>query len=261
MKPTNVLCCWFPSVFVPGWEECNRSSCWWGRDAIHRGMNMPSPGMSDDKFEAYLARQKDRGANAVHLILNNQGDGENARYSIYGASIDWTVDKAVCKLMKRRMLACRRAGMGVFVWFLTDDSGAWNAAVAKDFAQLARDIKSAGLLKYASAVVAILETQDSYNATQLAALIGAIRGVWKGAVGTHEISYRLDHARSADFALYQTSPAKANPEWCCAEARRVAQALGGQPWGYFEYDRQERPDIAEALAALRLPTLKHIGNC
>ena len=244
MKPTNFLCRLFPAWFKPGWKECSRASCWDGSNAQKRMMNMLSPHFSDRKFKDYLKWQKGRGCNTVHLILCNHRDGEGGGYSIYGRQMFGTLDNGWIKLARKRILECRRAGMGVVLWGMTDDDGGWNDTLLKNPAQYGRDLLKTGLLRYASTFVLALEmTEERSSAAAWIQYRDAVKKGFKGRIGVHHNSYRVDFAGIADILFYQIEPG--------ANAARVksecAKALAtGKPVNFFELSRNPARDLCKA---------------
>ena len=248
MKPSNLLCRWLPGWFKPGWRDCVHASCWSGPDAAVRLMNLLSPHCSDDSFGRWVDWMLGRGCETAHLFICNRRDGRWSGYSPYvadaGAPWAWQIDRAVCRLMRRRMRTLRRRGLAVVVWLFADDSAEWNRAAAMDFQRYLRDIGEAGLLDYASAVVAGLELDEYFSASQVSALVAAIRRVWRGRIGTHQTSGRYDFAGLGDFCCYQVSPG-----WTAGrietEATRI-RAATGKPLNFFELDRAENRPLCEA---------------
>lgn len=88
------------------------SSCWTGKGAARRMMNMLSPKMPATTFKQYAKWQLSRGCNTVHVILANQGDGEFAGYSPFGPGGAGKLDASVCALMHERMRVLRGMGFG-----------------------------------------------------------------------------------------------------------------------------------------------------
>lgn len=232
------------AALTPAWDDATLASCWSGANAGQRNMNILSPGMSDRKFKERVAWQEKRGANTVHLFVSNKADGEYAGYSIYGASWDWSIDKAYCGTFRERIAYCRGRGLAVVLWLFADDSADWNRTAAKDFPRYLSDLKNEGLLTYASTVVVGLELDEYFNASQVAALVKATRAVYGGKVGTHQTSGRADFAGLADICFYQVAPGR-SASWIEAEARKIAGAVG-KPMNFFELDRRENRSLCEA---------------
>ena len=248
---------WFWLRLLPvDWRKCTLASLWDGSDAQRRMMNMLSPSMSDGKFRDYLKWQKkDRGANTVHLILANQGDGENAVYSIYGPGIDWTVDKGVAEKMLERIKECRKAGMGVVMWLITDDSSAMNKLILSDPARYVGDLKKLGLFKFASIVCLGLELSDSARTVApIAALEEALRKVYKGKVATHDVSMSLRFAGLGDIVFAQVQPETSDAAML-AFATKVKAT--GKPCGIIEHRRNPDRARCELLIKAGLP---FVGN-
>lgn len=249
-----------PVVVVPGWQTCTKSSNWSGPNAEIRRQNIFSPKCSDQKFRDSVQWAKARGCNTIHVFLANQGDGEMAGYCIYGTSWDWSIDQATVKLFNERAAYILSQGMAYVPWLFSDDSS-WNATAAKDFPRYLKDLKACGLFDLASIVVVGLELTEYYEtpglltvaqteglirrAGKVKDLVAATRAVWPGKIGTHENSGSLKFAGLADNVYYQTSPGK-SASWVKAEAARVKKAIGDRWLDYWEIDRHENRELAQA---------------
>lgn len=170
----------------------------------------------------------------MHWFTSNQGDGEFAGYAP-SAAMRGRIDKA------------RAQGFAVVLWLFADDSASYNRAEARDFGAHVRKVKDAGLLADATAVVAGLELDEYFSASQVAALVAAIRAEFPWPVGTHETSGRHAFAGVADFVCYQVDPGK-SADWIEAAARRVRKAVG-KPLVFFELDRSPNRSLCEAALA------------
>ena len=219
---------------VPPLERATLASCWQGSNAQTRHMNMLSPAMPEAEFDRRLAWAKAQGCNTVHWFTSNHGDGEFSGYAP-SAAMRGRIDKA------------RRNGLAVVLWIFADDSTGYNKAEARDFGAHVRKVKDAGLFDEATAVVAGLELDEYFSASQVAALVSAIRAEFPGPVGTHETSGRHAFAGVADFVCYQVDPGK-SADWIEAEARRV-KAKVGKPLMFFELDRKPNRSLCEAALA------------
>lgn len=233
----------FGQWMAPAWSACTRASCWSGSNASFRHMN--AFGMDDGKFKRSVAFQLDCGCNTVHLIVTNQGDGADARYSIYGNLISWKVHTGMVALMRERIVYCRQHGLAVVLWLLTDDSGAWVREIAKDFRKFVNDVHAAGLFKHVSTVVLALEANEYLSAAQTAALAQAVRAVYRGKIGIHQTSGRMDYAGIGDIFFGQVQPGTST-EAIRAFVQRAKSATG-KPVNMFEMERG--PDIARCNAA------------
>ena len=237
------------------WDRATRASCWDGANASKRMMNCLAPKFSEAKVGEYLEWQKARGCDTVDLILANQGDGEGAGYSIYGAAWDWTVDAAVVASMKARIERFRKAGFAVNLWLLTDDSASWNKLALADPARYCRDLAAAGLLRLASSVCVGLELTEyatrsgepvAFVRGQVVSAVAALRTVYSGKVATHHNRGRLDFATLADLVWIQESPGVTEAQLGAA----IDKALKlGKPVRAFELDR--KPNRALCEFALR----------
>ena len=255
MKPSNIFCRWFPSWFRPSWDECTIASLWDGGNAEKRMMNTLSPRMSDGKFRDYLNWQRDRGCNTAHVFVSNQADGENAGYSIYGGSAsNWRIDKAAVKTMLARARAYRRAGMGVVLWLLADDSGAMNRVLLADPGRYMRDLAATGLLRYASMICLGLEMGEYMGASQAQSLRDAVRKVWRGKVATHDVSGSIKFVGFGDVVFAQVKPTASDSEMLRFAAMVKAT---GKPGGIIECDRHPNRERCEKLIAAGLP---FVGN-
>lgn len=230
----------------PKWDETTKASCWDGPGAEKRMMNMLSPHFSGGKFDDYLKWQtKTRGANTCHVFVCNKADGEGGGYSIYGnkPTIDWIIDKKYVDTMLKRIKAIRSARMAVVVWLMADDSTAWNRTLLSDPDRYLRDLDKEGLLDDASIVVVGLELTEYANAAQVERLVAATRKVYKGKVGVHHNSRRLDFAHLADILFYQIEPG-ASPAKVAEETRRALAT--GKPVNFFELSRNPNRPLCEA---------------
>lgn len=255
MKADNIFCRWFPTWFTPDWETCTLASLWNGNNAQQRMMNMLSPTMSDGKFKDYLNWQKQRGCDTVHLILSNELDGECAGFCIYGSSVDWTVDKNIVNKMLDRIKKCRREGLGVVLWLMTDDSGNYNKLILSDPQRYLDDLEKLGLLKCASIICLGLELSEYVRTdSQMKALTEATRKVWKGQIATHDISNSLKFAGYGDIVFGQVSPSTSD-----SAMLRFASIVKstGKPCGIIEHWRSPNRDRCQKLRAEGLP---FVGN-
>lgn len=232
---------------IPAWDACTLASCWNGKNASQRMMNILSPAFTDAKFAQYRDWMLSIGCNTAHLFLSNKADGEGGGYCIYGQSWSWTVNKAFCDIFLARIADLRAHGFAVVPWLFADDSGAWNKEAAKDFPRYLADLKAAGLLDQSSIVVDGLELDEYYQSSQVSTLANAIRKVWTGKVGTHQTSGRFDYAALADIVFYQVNPGKSAAQ-IKAEAQKVVKATG-KPLCFFELDRQPNRALCDAALA------------
>lgn len=233
------------AALVPDWDEATLASCWNGANAEQRMMNLLSPHFSAGKVRDYLAWQKGRGANTVHLILCNRADGEGGGYSIYGATPGARkVDTAWAKLARDRISQCRGEGFAIVLWGLTDDDGGWNRQILSNPEKYMADIADAGLLTYCSTFVLGLEmTEWKCSTAQITRYRDAVRAVYKGKIGTHHNSERVDYANLGDVLMYQTEPGKS-----AAQIRTLTRKAltTGKPVNFFELDRHPNWPLCEA---------------
>jgi hypothetical protein len=253
MKPGNILCRLFPAWFRPSWDACLTASLWDGANAEQRMMNTLSPRMAEAKFRDYLDWQKDRGCDTAHVFTANQADGEFAGYSIYKGLTGTAIDPQAVKVMLARVRAYRRAGMGVVLWLMADDSGALNRALLADPGRYMRDLAATGILRYASMVCLGLEMSE-YVGDKAGALRDAVRSVWRGKVATHDVSNSIRYAGFGDIVFGQVKPS-------CPEAEMLRFAAlvraTGKPGGIIECDRHPNRERCEKLIAAGLP---FVGN-
>ena len=244
----NKFLSWFgagSSQSAPKWDKCSKASCWNGKNASQRMMNMLSPHMGDSKFKQYLDWQKSRGCNTVHLFTSNQADGECAGYSIYGTTAwDWVVDENIVKTMNSRIGKCRDAGMAVVLWLFADDSAKFNAAAKKNFTKHLQDLKDAGLFKKASIVCLGLELNEYFSSAEVGALAAATRKVWSGKIATHQTSGKADLSGHADLVMYQVNPGSTATKVKATVASVKAQT--GKPVCMFEMERGPARELSEA---------------
>jgi hypothetical protein len=222
------------------------SSCWTGRNAAKRMMNVLSPKMPDAKFKEYARWQLGRGCNTVHPILCNARDGECAGYSPYGPTWSRHLDGPMVTLMLSRMAMLRGMGFGVVPWVWTDDSRAFTGRPLGELKQALLDFGKAGLFAVAGCVVLGLELDEYWKAAQVAALVPVLREAAPGAlVGLHQSSDKLSYAALSDVFFWQTNPGKK-----AAQVRKLVAAavkkLGGKPLVAFELDRKENRPLASA---------------
>lgn len=231
---------------IPTWDQCTKASCWDGKNAQKRMMNILSPKITNDKFNDYMKWMKSRGCNTAHLYTSNQGDGEGSGYCIYGNSWDWSVDSNYIELMKSRINILRKNGFGIVLWLFADDSDSWNAIAKKNFSQYLKDLKQHGLLNYASTIVAGLELNEYYNTKDVESLINAIRSVYNGKIGVHHTSNITTFASLADLVFYQIAPGTSIST--IKSTVKSVMSKTKKPVNMFEMERS--PDRTKCEAAL-----------
>lgn len=234
-------------VRPPTWESCTRASCWDGSNAQKRMQNILSPSMPDSKFKEYVAWMKSIGCNTAHPAFSNEKDGEHSGYCIYGSSWSWKIHKPTVELFKARIAYLRKHGFAVVPWLFMDDSRTFNQTAATNFSRYCSDLKAARLLDQASIVVAGLELDEYFKASQVAALIAALRKVWSGMVGTHQTSGKYNYSAIADICFYQTKPGKSAAQ-IKAETRKVVSAVK-KPVCFFELARNPNRTLCDAAFA------------
>ena len=230
-----------------GWPTPSRASCWEKKAGV-RHMNTLSAKFSDEQAADRFQWAADRGCNAVHLFVCNQGDGEGAGYSIYGGEPTMgKVDSEAVARMARRIRAARGKGLAVCLWLMADDSSKWNKTLLSDPARYAADLKSSGLLDVADAVCLGLEMDEYMSAGQAQTLAAAVRGVYSGTVGTHHTSGKGTFAGLGDIVFWQVEPGKSAAE--VASAVQKAKKSTGKPVVMFELARNPARGLCEAALA------------
>lgn len=246
-----------PISVVKKWDECTKSSNWWGSNAAHRAMNALSPKFTEGKFKEYIKFQKDRGCNYVNLFVTNKGDGEGAGYSIWGTTpFAKPVKNDTTKLMLKRMEYCRDQGLGVWIWLLADDSTAWNKTILSKVDQFAKDLKDGGYLDdgLVTGVVLGLEMEEYCSVAQAKALRDAVKKYWKGKIATHHVSNGLGLA-VADIAFIQMNPGRSDGE--ITNFVKKAKNSLKKPICMFELERS--PDRHRSEVALKAGAYS-VGN-
>lgn len=238
------------STSVPSWPEVSKASCWEGKNAQVRHMNLLSPRISDDTVKSRLDWAVERGCNTVHLFVCNQGDGEGAGYSIYGTGepTPGTFDEKNARQMRERILWARGRKLAVALWLLADDSSRWNKVLLSNPVAYAHDLLRSGVLDWADMVVLGLELNEYASDGQVKALAEAIREVWGGKLGTHHTSGKAPFAKYGDVVFWQESPGKSAAYISAAVAS--ARKATGKAVVMFEMERQPARELCKtALAA------------
>lgn len=231
---------------VPSWDRATLASCWNGRNAEVRMMNILSPTMPESEFRARSEWMLGRGCNAAHVLLCNRENGDFAGYSPWGAGKAPAVspcDPGTVSTMKSRIRRLRSAGFSVVVWVMSDDSEPWAEHLARNADSCIARISEAGLFDDASTVVAGLEMDEYWGASEASAVVRAIRSVYGGKVGVHHTSGRMTFAGMGDILFYQTSPGKSARE-ISDETRRALSC--GVPVNFFELARSPDRTLCEA---------------
>lgn len=217
----------------PRWSRCTKASCWDGKNAAHRMMNILSPYFPEDEFRARVRWAEARGCNTLHLFLVNKGDGEGAGYRV--------TDAATAKLMEKRIVWARKRGLGVVLWILADDSNAWAKEV---FANPDATVDAARpLLKHASTVVLGLEMDEYGSPQDWQRLKDALRRRYSGRIGTHHTSGHAGYAGLGDILFYQIDPGRNAAQ--VASATKAALNVG-KPVNMFELERHPARELAQA---------------
>lgn len=230
------------------WDECTKSSCWFGNNAEVRIMNVLSPNLTDQQFKDFVKMSADRGVNCFHLILANKADGFGAPYSIYGPTFIYgTVNPGMANKMFERVKYLYEKGYGVVLWLITDDSNAWAKSIAAAPTVYVNDLDRLGFFKYASTVVTGLEADEYWSAAQAMAMYNATKTKYSGKVGIHQTSGKYTLAGACDVFFAQV-----NPGTSVASIQAFVQkvkAATGKPVNMFEMERHE--DRARCEAAFQ----------
>lgn len=210
------------------------ASCWHGKNAAERMMNILSPNMNEAKFKARLNFMLDRGCNTAHVFLVNGGDGECAGYRAWKEG-----DR---KTMRKRVAALRAAGLAVVPWIIADDSRADAATLFANADRLVGEM--AEFFIGAPYVVLGLEMDEYGKAADWKKVRAALRTHYKGEIGVHHASGNsFPFAGLADIVLGQLSPG-------CTASQVKAQILAIKGMGKravgFEYARGPARDLAQA---------------
>lgn len=235
-----------PSTTVPSWPEISKASCWEGKNASVRHMNLLSPRIPDETVKARLDWAAERGCNTVHLFVCNQGDGEGAGYSIYGSGepTPGMFDAKSARKMRERLLWARARKLAVALWLMADDSRRWNKILLSNPVAYSHDLLASGVLDWADMVVLGLELDEYASAGQVQALAAAVREVWHGKLGTHHTSGKAPFARHGDVVFWQESPGKSAAQ--IAAAVSGARKSTGKPVVMFEMERQPARELCKA---------------
>lgn len=240
---------------LPSWENCDKASCWDGKNATRRMMNILSPSMSDDKFNKYTKWMKDRGCNTAHVIVCNQGDGEHAGYCIYGNKFSWNINKSYVDKMISRIKKLRKEKFAIVLWLFTDDSNTFNKTAKSNFPKYISDLKSNNFFDHASIVVAGLEINEYFSTSEVKSLVNEIRKVFSGMIGIHETPKRTQLSVYGDICFYQISPG-ASVNNVKSEVKSAINK-SKKPVNMFEMERS--PDRVKSEAAFAAGAIG-VGN-
>lgn len=234
---------------VPSWPAVAKASCWQGKNASIRHMNILSPRIADETVKERLDWAKGRGCNSVHLFVANQGDGEGAGYSIYGTGepTPGMYDVKSARKMRERIQWARERNLAVAVWLLADDSSRWNKVLLSNPVAYAHDLLASGVLDLADMVVLGLELDEYASDAKVKALASAIREVWAGKIGTHHTGGKAPFAQHGDVVFWQVSPGKSAAT--VAQSVQSARKSTGKPVVMFELARQPARELCEAALA------------
>lgn len=210
------------------------ASCWNGKNASERMMNVLSPKMSEAKFKARLDFMLGRGCDTAHVFLVNGGDGECAGYRAWKES-----DR---KTMLKRVASLRKAGLAVVPWIIADDSSADAGILFANADRLVGEM--AEFFNGAPCVVLGLEMDEYGKAADWQKVRAALRKRYAGPVGVHHKSGNgFPFASLGEVVLGQLDPG-------CTAAQvqaqiRAIKAKGKRAVG-FEYARGPARDLAQA---------------
>lgn len=234
---------------VPSPLECQLASCWTGRNASKRMMNILSPKMPTSKFNEYVHWMRaTRGCTTAHVILCNQGDGEYAGYTPFGSGWGSAVNPAVCQTMISRMAAIRAYGMAVVPWCVTDDSPSFTGRTTAEWKTAITQFKAAGLFDVASYAVLGLELNEYWGKAKVQELATHLQATTMLWVGVHQTSNRYDYAPYCNIFLWQTEPGQ-RASAITAKVGQVVRAISPTPVVAFELDRKENRSLCNAAFA------------
>ena len=217
-------------------EACVRASCWNGKNAETRYMNMLSPKFSDSKFAEYLSWTIAQGCDHVHLILMNEGDGEGSGYDCG--------DSATLRKAEERIRTIRVKGLGVILWIVTDDSSSYRKKLFADPGKYVG--RMASLFKFASCVCLGLEMDEGgASESNWKSVKSALLKVWSGPIATHHTSAKYSFIGLGEVVMDQLDPNCTTSQ--IRSSVKNLKAKGKIVFG-FEYDRQ--PNATKAKAAL-----------
>ena len=191
------------------WDQCTKSSNWFGENAEERIMNILSPHMDSDDFkERYDDSCGRDGIDHFNLFVCNQGDGEYSGYSIYGNGVSGSINKQYCDTMLSRIRYIRNHGYGIILWLMADNSETWNEDLYKKWNQYCKDLKSKGFFSYASVVVVGLEINEWWNdPAKTNYCCNVLRNHYSGKIGVHTTSGVYSRYFSkADIPFLQINP-------------------------------------------------------
>lgn len=215
---------------------CVRASCWNGKNAETRYMNMLSPRFSDSKFQDYLAWTIAQGCDHLHLLLTNEGDGEGSGYDCG--------DTATLRKAEERIREIRARGLGVILWLVSDDSDNYRQRLFKDPSTYIGRL--APLLPYASCVCLGLEMDE--GATKEADWKGVRKALlkhWSGPVATHHTSGKHTFLSLGEVVMDQL-----DPSCSVSQIKTSVQKLKTKGKIVFGFEYARQPDAAKAQAAL-----------
>lgn len=211
--------------------KCRLASCWDGKNAAKRMMNMLSPSMSEEKFEGYLSWMKSRGVDCAHFLLLNKADGENAGYSIFGTGGKGKVNDGVADLWRNRLKRVKDAGLAVALWLSADDSADWARDMLANARAYVDALKDAGILDFADMAVLGLEMDEYGSRAGWESLAAALRAVAPGLyIATHHSGGKFTFADLGEGVMGQLSPgaSKAQIESMVAKIR----GMGKDAWAF-----------------------------
>ena len=226
----------YPYPTARNWRDCSKSTNWYN-GAKARVMNLLSTKISHADFEKkYYSYCKNRGCNCFHVFVTNQGDGENAGYSIYNDISKGTINsinQTYVRIMMDRIKAMFNRGNGVILWLMADDSNKWNSTLLKNWDKYCKDLKDLGFLKYASTVCIGLELNEYIDKKTCQTAVNILRRYYAGPIAVHQTSGRYDYASCADLMFFQLDPGDKN--YIAKIKDCIAKC--GKPVNVFELER------------------------
>lgn len=226
-----------PPADAAPWSLCVKASCWNGRNASRRYMNMLSPKMPELTFREYALELAELGCDHCHLFLMNLGDGEYAGYDCS--------EKAAADLARSRLAYLRGCGFGVVLWLVADDSEALAQKLFADPAKHVSAFVNAGLFAMASCIVLGLEMDEYGTAAQWKKVAAEVAKVWPWPVGVHHTAGKRTYAALGSVVFDQL-----DPSCTVADIKRSVREITASGREAFGFEYRRGPDRAAAQAAL-----------
>lgn len=227
------------------WHECTRASCWSGKNAERRMMNILSPHMPEAKADEYIAWMKARGCNTAHVLICNERDGEFAGYCPYGREMNGLTNPGAYMHMRSRMAKIRAAGMAVIPWIFADDGPSYNRKPDSTYVRLFAECNAVGLFGEAPFISLGIELDEYFDAVRVKNLTDILRKMCGGKpIAVHQSAGRYDFAQFGDIVCLQLEPGL-SPARIERDVRDCAHNTK-KPVCAFELDRHENRALCEA---------------